>query len=653
MKQPLFIRIFNGDKLESIKQFQVSQIAFGANEQAQVRLTGDNISPLHALIEERDSGYYISDLGSDSGTRKNGQPVLDEKLESGDEIAIGSYRLQFFIGIPKPVAAPAPVAQPTPAAPAPQAAPPPAPQSIVAAPSAQPRTNPPTQSVQTTAGPEVQARPKATPKVQSHPLLQLKPGRGNLVEIVVAWRDRILSVHHFNERREITVGADPSADINVPLLGRGSAFPLVKIGALATVRITGQMSGDFTHNNQTSPIQDLLRQNRLRGQGNVFELDLNQGELVRIGFVDDLVSIYIRYTNETNKPFVAPLFDLTASEVTGVLLAVVVSAILSIYMMIYAPQNADEDINKQEEAIRIATVTFKPPKIVKPEEPTKPPPELPKEKTVVKMAEKTQEQVKPKPASKAAPDPGTAAEVAPKDTQDKQKKLTSAKPGGAIKTAPKEGANMKSEKPDPTKVGLLGVFGSKGALNKLDKAYSGSGELQGMADSATGFAGQAEDRPGEGIGSKLKDTGAGGKGTATVGIAGVGTKGKGSGTFGYGTGGLGEKGKVGINLDGTEAQFDGKIDREAILRVIRANKRVIQNCYNMALNRNPDLYGKVVLRWLISEKGRVKNAEMKDNTLATSDVGKCILEQLKTWKFPDPPPDTDADVSFPFVFTSQ
>ncbi len=675
MKQPIFIRVFKDDKLEGIKQFQSPQIVIGANAEAQVIIEGKTVGPLHAVIEMRDSGYYISDLGSESGTRKNGQVILDDKLESGDEIQIDQFRLQFFIGIPKPVSVPQPVSvtQPvsvpqTVAAPEQQVATPP--QKIEPAPEVQsaPKQTV-TEPVKEQETPQKVVHPqtvkkvsvpfKDSPKTFAPPseikdLKQiLSSSRGKVVEVVVAWKERILSSHHFSSRGEITIGSDSSADIALGILGRKTAFPLIKIGTGATIRITGQMTGElFKDQTQSTPVHELMKQNRLRGQGNIFELDLNQGEIVRLGFVEDLVSVYIRYVNETPKPTVAPLFDLTASEFTGVLLAFIVAGTIGLYMMVYAPQNLPEDEAKTEEVIRIATVKFDPPK--KPPHKEEKTPELPPQpKHMVKVAEKQQAAMTPKPAAQAAPDPGKAAEVAPKETTDKQKKLTSAKPGGAIKTAPKEGANMKSEKVDPTKVGLLSVFGSKGAQTKLDKAYSGSGELQGLADSASGYAGSNEDRKGEGFGTKLKETGAGGKGTATVGIAGVGTKGKGAGNFGYGSGGLGNKGNVGINLEGQVSDFKGTMDREAIRRVILDNKHTIQNCYNMQLNRDAELYGKVTIEWTITEGGRVKNATVKGNTVANAEVANCIVRNLKNWKFPDPPPDTEGQVSFPFVFTSQ
>ena len=212
---------------------------------------------------------------------------------------------------------------------------------------------------------------------------------------------------------------------------------------------------------------------------------------------------------------------------------------------------------------------------------------------------------------------------------------------------------MKAEKPDPNKMGLLATFGKGGVQKDLSKAYSGSGELAGMADAATGAAGSSENRAGDNLGGKLKDTGAGGKGTATYGIAGVGTQGRGTGTTGYGTGGIGQKGQVQINVTGQEGEFGGGMDKEAIRRVIREHIREIRSCYEKELQRSPDLYGKIVLEWDIEEEGRVSRVATKSNALGNDSVANCIMSRLKMWKFPDPPKDQVGRVIFPFVFSSQ
>ncbi|MBX3035268.1 MAG: FHA domain-containing protein, partial [Bdellovibrionaceae bacterium] len=140
MRSPVILRVFRGSQLVEVKQFDADQIVVGRQAEVQLDLQDEGVSPIHCMIELRDQGYYVCDLGSSGGTFKNGQAVLDESLNSGDEIQVGPFRVVFYVGVPKPkVAPPVTVAPPPPpgaetetvvVAPAPVAAaptPPPAP----------------------------------------------------------------------------------------------------------------------------------------------------------------------------------------------------------------------------------------------------------------------------------------------------------------------------------------------------------------------------------------------------------------------------------------------------------------------------------------------------------------------------------------------
>jgi hypothetical protein len=692
LKQPVVLRIYKGDKLEAVRQFEHSQIVIGRNADVQVDLQDEGVALLHAMIEDRDGEYYLSDLGSHTGTFKNGARVLEDRLSTGDSIGIGPFKVQFFIGAPKPVApptvggggavkteAPAHVSfnsVPTPPpnlekeekkAVVPPAATMPTPAAKPAAPAAPTNTQEkksPAAGLAMAAGAALGglARGKAAAAKPSHKTFAppnpykdlkdvVKPQKGSLVEVLVSWNNKILSSNHFSQSGSVFISSAHDADVFVPIVNSRSKYELLKLAGQITVCLTQEMTGELIRDGESVPFSELARQNKIRNVGTHFELDVRQGEMVRIGLQNDLISIYVRYVGESPKPLVAPLLDMTSSEVTGVLLALAVSAILGLYMNIYTPTPLLEDEAKQEEPIRKAVVQFKPPAKVEEIKPAEEPPKK-EEKKVVKVTEKKQQTKAAAKAVETKPDPGKPAELAPNPNAKKTNKLASAKPGAAIKTAPKEGANMKSEKPDPTKVGLLGVFASKGTQKQIDKAYSGSGELQGMADSATGYAGNAENRDGDSLGSKLKDAGSG-KGSSTIGISGVGTKGRGTGGTGYGTGGLGSKGNAQIHVDGAEADFAGGMDKEAIRRVIREHIREIRNCYERELQRSPDLYGKVVLEWDIEDGGRVSRCVVKSNALNNDTVANCISNRLKTWKFPDPPKDQIGRVSYPFVFSSQ
>lgn len=207
-------------------------------------------------------------------------------------------------------------------------------------------------------------------------------------------------------------------------------------------------------------------------------------------------------------------------------------------------------------------------------------------------------------------------------------------------------------------MGLFSAFGGGGARAKIDQAYTGAGEVLGMADKATGTSGFNENRAGDDLGSKFKDAGAGGKGTATQGIAGIGTKGRGSGQAAYGASeGFGSKTSVAIEGGGMEESFDGTIDKEAIRRVIRAKLHEVKSCYERALNtleKGRKLEGKIVLGWDIVEKGQARNVKVKSSTLGNAAVENCIRDRLASWTFPEPPAGLVAEVqAYPFILNQQ
>ena len=251
---------------------------------------------------------------------------------------------------------------------------------------------------------------------------------------------------------------------------------------------------------------------------------------------------------------------------------------------------------------------------------------------------------------------GRAAEVAPiPNSQNRPKKFTSTKQGGAIKLGEKAGANAQSDKKDLSKAGLFSAFGSGGSRAKLDPSYSGAGGILGQADKATGTSGMDSNRAGDDLGSKFKDTGAGGKGTATEGISGIGTKGRSTGQGMYGSAdGFGDKTSVAVEPGDSEAQFVGTIDKEAVRRVIRHNQNEIRGCYVKELNRlerGKQVEGKVVMTWEIVSGGKAVNVRVRSSTLNNKAVENCLRDRIASYTFPDVPEGMTAEVSqYPFNF---
>ena len=46
----------------------------------------------------------------------------------------------------------------------------------------------------------------------------VRPTKGTLVEVLVAWRERVISAYHFSERGTITVGTHPTCEVVVPVI---------------------------------------------------------------------------------------------------------------------------------------------------------------------------------------------------------------------------------------------------------------------------------------------------------------------------------------------------------------------------------------------------------------------------------------------------
>lgn len=140
-----------------------------------------------------------------------------------------------------------------------------------------------------------------------------------------------------------------------------------------------------------------------------------------------------------------------------------------------------------------------------------------------------------------------------------------------------------------------------------------------------------------------------GKGTG-VSTAGVGG---GRGTAGLGGGlGQGKTGSGGVGLIEDESEVVGGLDREIIAQYIKTQLGQILYCYERQLSANPDLYGKVAVKFTISGNGAVEAQSINDTTLKSGPVEGCILSKVAKWKFPEPKGGTKVLVTYPFLFKS-
>ena len=480
----------------------------------------------------------------------------------------------------------------------------------------------------------------------------IPPGKGGVVEVLVAWGDRIVSVYHSKKNETITIGNHPKASIKVPNLVSKEPYPLVHSGQIAQVNLLSTMPGKIIRENKSIDFETAFSKGVMTQEaGGKRRLSLGQNELIRVDFHSNL-KIYIRYTSLSSKASKAVLFDFNETELVGLGLAFCFMLALFFFVGIYYPRYLVDEEKMEEKTIRIARIQFKPPpkKVLKM---TKKKKKIQK-KVNIPMASKKKVRPKKPPSIKKKGKAGKIGAVAAKPQKKKKirkKTVTSARPGGNRIKSKKPGAGARSPKPDPTQIGLLGTFGKKGIQQQLDKVYSGAGELGGLADKATGRSG-SKVYSGEGIGTKFKDPGAGGKGSNLIGISGISTKGRGGGVKGFGRGGgLGVRGSVNLSFGSSEIDVEGSIDKEAIRRVVRSNQSQLERCHSMVLQNNPSIQGRIRVQWTI-ENSRVTNVVIKSNDSGSRKLANCLASRLKNWRFIGAVPKGGVgNVTFPFVFT--
>ena len=72
------------------------EVMSGRHPDSDIFLDDVTVSRRHAVLVHRDDGYYIDDEESLNGTYVNRRRVESAKLEDGDEVQIGKYRLTFL-----------------------------------------------------------------------------------------------------------------------------------------------------------------------------------------------------------------------------------------------------------------------------------------------------------------------------------------------------------------------------------------------------------------------------------------------------------------------------------------------------------------------------------------------------------------------------
>lgn len=198
-----------------------------------------------------------------------------------------------------------------------------------------------------------------------------------------------------------------------------------------------------------------------------------------------------------------------------------------------------------------------------------------------------------------------------------------------------------------------------GALDALSEDSIGDGPLANLFDDQDGLSNSVEvAMSGEGDelevgrgsnGTGLRGTGGGGGGQGPGGIQDIG---------GVNAGGSGagaaipekERKKVEPTVETGDATVGDFCDHADVRRVVEARANAIKYCYERRLQQNPELKGKVVAQWKITQDGSVAETSVAESSIGDSAVESCILRTLERQQF-EAPDGGVCVINYPFVFS--
>lgn len=643
-KQVVVIKVGN-----ATLRLDKTRIVVGSVVSADVRLTGQGIAPIHAVIEiaanptARRAGT-IYDLGSDSGVLINGTKGFTAPIKSGDTVKIAHQSFEFHL------------------------------EDV--------------QEASKASGVRVSGNQKLfvgsskdlaplllESEGEVEEIFDYRPASRSAIEVVMSWKDNILDVEHFVGQRRVTLGASRNCDFGIPPILSSPEFVFVEGSPESyELRLDSRMKGIIQQRGELRKITEVTQAERVQ---------LSKDDFAKISIGD--VDFYISTTAAPPKLKRRRLMDRDPFLLKILLLSLLFSgALVTTLLSIRVPQT----LEAEEVPERIATILYQPekfsslqklktpverstekapPKTPKPQvtkidikpkpiDPNKP---IPKEIDVGKKQQQTQQAQAPKQQPRpqnqgkegeGARAKGTEGVRGTKTAKNNAEHQTLAKRPSPLSGKGRGGGD--SQVPDIGNVDFL-----KGAGEKIKDILGNSGERLGKAgNQLQGFGGF--DTRGEG-GLGLSGQGVGGGGEAAA-LGGLGKKGHGGGRVGTGLGAAGSgtslvggKSRVVLRTGGPEETvIMGSIDASAIEAALLAHRDQFKYCYEKEINAGqPKLAGRVSTSFVIGSSGRVTQAGVASSSLNNSNTERCILDVIRSIDFPIPKGGGIVQVTYPFKFT--
>jgi pSer/pThr/pTyr-binding forkhead associated (FHA) protein len=711
-KVALTFALYQGEQLIRRETIVQDIVKVGKDPRSHLRVDDELASRMHAVIEVASPGdITLIDLGNEPGTLVNGQRVNKCKIRPGDQVQIGSTLIQLEeaqiqtsgavdeVVTSAPAAAPRPArSQPAPATPPPAAASfagaetaaavplaaspfsagaPASPFAAAAAnpfaassPGASGTPNPFAASANPfatseTAGPYVgvvDVDPNAPPGTYTYALIRSGPdvspdeveiAHVASVEVMTVWDSNVLRVDHLTPPRSYFVGEElgdkkATCDFFVPseMLGTTRAPIVVANGVSASLVILPRSSGTVDIPGQAKvTLQDLIASGRARQSSQLsgaHEFELPAGAKARMELEHSGLVFEVSAVN-AGKPVPAGIFaqfEAAAYIFFGLSLLLHLGTVAS--LAFFMPHMNGDD----SEAIDRDTL-------------------LMMQHLLNAEAEREQE----KKDTEEVTDANADNKEGGSGTRAKGEEGSMGNPT-TKETGHKFGVQGPQDNPDPhiakqaalreaAEFGMIGLLntGAGGDPNAPTAPWGREDSLGADAMSARGnmWGDAIGDSFGAGgLGLSGVGEGGGGRGEG-IGLGGIGTIGHGAGTgngqgFGNGHGRLGGAHQTRApSVRQGATQVNGRLPAEVIQRIVRQNFGRFRLCYENGLRTNPNLSGRVSVKFVIDRSGSVATAQDGGSEIPDQGVVSCVVRGFGNLSFPQPEGGI-VTVVYPIIF---
>jgi TonB family protein len=442
-----------------------------------------------------------------------------------------------------------------------------------------------------------------------------------VLRIGIVQGGRIVEERLVRKRENISIGWSSKATFAVPSEALPKEWMLFEITPKGYVaRFAEAMDGRIAVGNEVISLAQLKQAGRIRRQGLAWLLLLDERSRGKIT-VGDLTILFQFVTPPPPQPRPRLPASVRGSWTTGLDWAFTAIASISFLahmaIVIYL-RSVDwprkPDIEEIPDRFVQMVVKAKPPEPPKAEQ-----------KTDEKAEEKAEQKVAVKSTAAAKPVKKeiTAEEKARIDAERRARLAEQVRNTGILKLLGAKADGSGS---------IADVLGKGDVDRDQEKAFQGVGGLT-VATSDASLRGV---KSGTGGSGKVADIGS--------------LRGAGNIASGNTGAGVTEKRVTGVVRHEAPA-VDGELDPALVSKEVRARIGAVKACYERALKRNPNLNGKIKVRWTITAAGTVSGVDISDDSVGDSEVSSCIKQLVARWRFPAPSGGS-VEVEFPFVFTS-